>query len=636
MTGGAAVWILSAAGIPLVAVLLFLALEWWLLDCPRPVRHGITAAIFTAGFILGVDGFARLGAGLRSEATLQNIANAVHSTLQLSVLSLDAAATPGWRLGLARVLMPLATAQLILATLLTRARQALLRARLLVKLPDSPDVIVLGSGDTAFRIACLYEHLLRPTGARGAASAERAPAKILGVDSSLTTPSASAFQDRFWLLQAALESEDIVASLRLSRRRGVVIGSGDERTDIALLARAFAPANARSPASPAARAPAVVVGIDSDVLPRACQFDPRLSDAYARGAIQFIHPARLDARQLFRDHAPHALSPERFRAGRRNQCHVVLFATAPSVDAFVAQAVRALVYDPNEPLRITLLVEEADATSRRLWARFPALSQASDAWPAALYREQLPLARLRLFESRPERIDAHAVHREHAAQPVDVIYVLGRDDTETCLMASEAFKVAATLPAPGPAVVVGLHDLRASERLAEAPLAVERRFFRLGTWAASDAATSELAALLPDTSARSGGADEAAERLWREYGPDPNAPTWQRTAHHVKWWNRFAADHARVKLALLGLSPSAKEEDIRRALAAPPALDWLTRLEHRRYVCERLIDGWLAVDGTKANQYLLNPTLVAFHALPAHEKAKDQRIVADLVHTLET
>ena len=635
---GAPLTILAVVGACQIAVLVFWALLWWLLDCPERLRGGITASLFLIGFSFAVWGFVeKFESGYGPPAApAQIFADAVHSSLQLIAFGIEAKESRGWRLGVARVLLPLATGQLFLAALMTRARQWTLRARLRVR---RPDVMVLGCGETGFRIARLFENLIDPRagtgGGRGAAArrdrpSSRARRRILGVDGSLTDADALAFQNRFWLLQAPLESDETIRALRLDGGSGVVVCTGDQRRDFAIL-KQIKKAVAASSAMPP-----IVVSIDSDNLPRICQVDPALGAAYTKGDIQFIHPARLDARLLFQKHPPHSFAPGRFRVGERNRCHVALFAAPGTVDALASQAVRALVYDPVEPMRLTALVEDTEATLRGFFARFPALTQSEEAWKERAYGKQLPLARIAFVESRTDRIEPRVLRREHEAQTIDVVYVMGRDDAETCLMATEAFKVVSTIDEPRPGVVVCLRDLAMGNELAESALHVEQRFFRLASWAEPEAATSELAALVSrERGPRASASDTTAERLWRLYGPDPDAETWPKTHYDTKWWNRLAADHADLKLALLGLDLTAKAAALRPFLEDPPTRRWLARLEHRRYVCERMTDGWISCPEKKLNRYRLNHTLVPFDELDPDEQAKDERIVGDLAKLLE-
>ena len=611
-------------GVLAVVALLALGLWWWLLVGSKNARRWITGTLFVVGFGCAVSGFvAKYEAQGTFDSPAQLFADAVQSSVQLAAFGVDSKESHGWRLGIARVLIPLATAQLILAAWLTRARQWFLRGHHIAR---RSDVVILGCGETGLRIATLIEQLMGRGGSSGGQTSRRGRRRILGVDASLTTPEARAFQEKFWLLEAPLDGAEALSSLPLDARRGVVICTGDERRDVALLKRVVEVVK---------RPVAVVVSVDSDTIPRLCQVDPDLSGPYGAGTIQFVHPARLDARLLFQKHPPHVVSAASLRVGGPNRCHIAIVA-ADGVEALVAQAVRALVYDPAEPLRSTVLVPEAESTARRFFSRFPALTQTAAVWTDGAYGKQLPLAHIAFFESSVERIEAHVLRREHELHSIHVVYVVGRDDAETCLMAAETLKVVSTIPAPRPRVVVCLRNGTMGQRLLEPRLEVECVFFQLGAWAAPDAATSELAALLPDSPDRSGsGADTDAERLWRAYGISPGE-TWATTQYEAKWWNRLAADHAELKLALLGLTRETAAPELRERLARADARSWLARLEHRRYVCERMTDGWLLRGEPKVNEFRINPTFVPFDELRPVDREKDLRVVDDLVNRLDS
>lgn len=55
-------------------------------------------------------------------------------------------------------------------------------------------------------------------------------------------------------------------------------------------------------------------------------------------------------------------------------------------------------------------------------------------------------------------------------------------------------------------------------------------------------------------------------------------------------------------------------------------LQQLKELEHRRFVAERLVDGW--VYGSVTQKSLkINNTLIPYHQLPAGEKSKDEAMI---------
>ncbi|MFO1298949.1 MAG: hypothetical protein U1F17_00855 [Burkholderiaceae bacterium] len=130
---------------------------------------------------------------------------------------------------------------------------------------------------------------------------------------------------------------------------------------------------------------------------------------------------------------------------------------------------------------------------------------------------------------------------------------------------------------------------------------------------------------------------------------------WAAETDEFRWSSRAAADHAGVKLALLGVSSETARLDdadpgtqplLSAMLADETTLQRLMRIEHRRFVAERLLEGWLPLpaassrtadnpgglpyDGeglTQKTLLRLNRTLVAFDALTDAQKQFDRRII---------
>ncbi|MBU1360823.1 MAG: hypothetical protein KJ901_18960, partial [Gammaproteobacteria bacterium] len=149
-------------------------------------------------------------------------------------------------------------------------------------------------------------------------------------------------------------------------------------------------------------------------------------------------------------------------------------------------------------------------------------------------------------------------------------------------------------------------------------------------------------------------ADARARRVNNAHQGQP----WDALSDRFRWSSRLAADHMDVKLALLGLSPH--DSDLPRALRARMQSDesmrWLTRLEHRRFVVERLIEGWLLLDRPSGHphdapsgmryagqdgewtqkRFLdLNDTLVPFDELPEETADIDRSIVEAMIECFE-
>jgi hypothetical protein len=119
--------------------------------------------------------------------------------------------------------------------------------------------------------------------------------------------------------------------------------------------------------------------------------------------------------------------------------------------------------------------------------------------------------------------------------------------------------------------------------------------------------------------------DGFAQYVYGDYRRNHGGGPWDECAEQERWFNRYAADHAQIKRDLL---VRAGERAPIELAAIDRYAEPLSRLEHRRYVVERMLDGWLRRSvWPKINRYHLNPTLAPFDDLPPEEQKKDMSIV---------
>jgi hypothetical protein len=635
-----------AASTVLATVVLGVFLAFWA-SRPTGQRELITAAMFLVGMAIATFGFwSETGpmtstpslvvldqSAIEPPSELQRLSDAFHSSLQLLVLNVDAEHSRGPWLGIARILLPLAAAQVLLLVIVARTGQTLLRIRM--ALPWwSFDIVVLGCGETGLRIAEWYA---REPGAR--LTPWRCLWKrlaVVGVDQDLTHPRAVRFQRRFATIHGSLESNETLRALHIGRRALVVICTGSDARDWELTRRML---ERRPPGD--LPGPRFVLSVESSAVARASFFDPVLRPWYDTGRLDFLNAAHATARLLLLKYPPHELHPVRFRAGGSEPCHIAIFGNGPLLFELIAQAARALVYCIDKATRITVLTPDANSLALEFYARFPSLSPDAAASGDPAYGTRLPIARVRFIDSSVEQVRLHALREADTECRVDAIYTVGKHGSLANLAAAEAIKASAVL-ASLPPVVVCTHEY-AQETWTDPPgRGIRVLVYDLGPWLPPNGVPDRLEADVPGPDDYG---DAIAKRLWWRYEhanvePKPfneqeAEAAWPRVPHLEKWWNRHAADHAFIKLRLLGLSGAPDEDAVREAVAAH--YDWLVRLEHRRFVCERMTDGWICAPEPRLRQYQLNHTISPFKTLSDPDMQRDGRVVdvvADAIDVL--
>jgi hypothetical protein len=112
-------------------------------------------------------------------------------------------------------------------------------------------------------------------------------------------------------------------------------------------------------------------------------------------------------------------------------------------------------------------------------------------------------------------------------------------------------------------------------------------------------------------------------------GAPEYAAAWDKLPENAREANRAAADHAPILFAAAGLRVGAGE-----ALALDDAaVERLARIEHRRWMAERILRGWRHAPA-RDNARQLHPSLVAYDDLPEAEREKDRRQVRGLAKLL--
>ena len=116
---------------------------------------------------------------------------------------------------------------------------------------------------------------------------------------------------------------------------------------------------------------------------------------------------------------------------------------------------------------------------------------------------------------------------------------------------------------------------------------------------------------------------------------NPAIVPWDELPESVKESNRGQADDIGQKLKLVdcGLRQMTNW-DIEPFAFEPAEVETLARLEHERYVKERLGAGWSYKPGSKNLEAKTNPTLVPWAELSDAEKDKDRQVVMDLPYLL--
>jgi hypothetical protein len=342
--------------------------------------------------------------------------------------------------------------------------------------------------------------------------------------------------------------------------------------------------------------------------------------------------------------------PPRWRADASP--HIAIVGCSALSEALVLYIAQHCVYsdDPRKRVRIALIGREASVLMGNLVRRTPALQPGSD--DPALGR-LLPLVSLTAADCDSNNVDLDTWQRLQKDDPFDAIYVACTPDMDTLSAAMRITSLREVVPE-------GSRDQRivaCRQQIAGSAGALPERGAAdatAGRKTGADWFDVHHEVLAPDESYPGEKQDARAMLVRLAYRSKETlavltASDAARQARNdwltgrndaFRWSDRLAADHIDVKLEVKRRlqSSGVTPEKIMEALA---------RIEHRRFIAERLIDGWLplpvsrrgqgpsGLDEQKQKENLrVNCTLVPFDDLPPEERQKDERIASVMTEVL--
>ncbi len=597
-----------------------------------------------------------------------HVHDALFKTVQLFALAVSAEQLSHPATQLASLLAPAATAGTLWLAFFGRIRRRWRFFRLGWRPADD---LFLGCGDTAAAIA-----LHRPPGSR-----------IVGLDPVDDPPLRQALRiapmpaRRMQVFRGDAQSRDYLDAVNAAAARRVWILTGDDLRNLAIARRVLAlRARARVPGEAI-----IVAGLREATLARARHELWRPRPGIAR--VEYFDLPRLAARRLLLDHPPAYPRLEDPAAA----LHLCVVGDGDIAPALVVQAALHCVHDddPARCLRLTWIAPDATARLTALRRRHPALdpanAAATEATEAAHGRPGdpvlaplLPLAQITALDADPAQITPRQWIALQSGLAFSAVYLAAAHDLSTRSAALRLLAVQDVCAALGHAaarLTACLHEsatgARDDPRDPDGLPASIARFVPLAEcFAAGETYPGEqrdtlakivhLAYRVDDLDAV-----DAAQRAQAE-------ARWAGESDEFRWSSRAAADHIDVKLALLGLTRDTARLGpgdpgpgplLAERLAHAPTMQRLMRIEHRRFVAERLLEGWLPLpesgpppesepppedaplpaggpaapsglpyDGdaaaTQKSRLRLNRTLVAFEALTDAQKEFDRRIIA--------
>lgn len=558
---------------------------------------------------------------------------AIYRSIQLLVLeaNFDGLAGPlSWQLEMARFLLPLFTVMAVISLLLGyfKRQWLLLRSQFFY-----PDAIFLGIGRTARAIALSLPEKRRLLAVEASAHSEIAQQLMAA--------------HKLLLLEGDATDSRLLHRLPLFQSKDIYIFTGDDERDLSIALMLCQ--HMTSQAKPGQPLPKLIVDIDDSILLQTAQAEPFFTHYRELGGeILWFSARRQAARALLQQH-PVLNQPSR----AQQKVHVAVVGFGELAQDVIRQILRTSVYLNTNKLHISVFTTDSTA-----YQRF--VAQHAQLFAAVSTDNQtagtLPLAGISLVATVPAATQQQQVQHalEVTGQPFDIVYVhadsdynalfysqrmqqalvsLGQQARIVCMLTGSHFPSARDAEAftvKGGDAYQGICLFHSREVLVQSGEGYPGEYMdRLGL-TIHNAYKAIYREIKPGESRW----DNFAFHLSASY-PKSKIEWQTKLAPEFMWSSRFAGDHLPVKIRELGFelkdyiaaSGQQKTELHSQIVTAIEAnLQQLMELEHRRFVAERLVDGW--VYGAVTQKALkINNTLIPYHQLSEHEKSKDEAMI---------
>ena len=385
-------------------------------------------------------------------------------------------------------------------------------------------------------------------------------------------------------------------------------------------------------------------------------------DVYKRQAksmviLEMVSINRAVAREILRDHPPLLIKSQKVP-------HVLIVGDSELASSLALHVVQHCIYDEHEPVKITLASNNAQAMLKILRQKFIALDEInSDPTIQAL----LPLANFQTIDCDVDELSSSDWAKAQNGQNFNVVYVACEQDEQTLsatLRAAALREITPNVLEKSQPIYACFNRIEATSLQKYIKVKVEDELEVEGVYG-----IDIYNSIIKNNDSYYGESQDRRamfinafydSKLRLEEGQELNdafrlkrnieaSQLWEKQADKgaYRWSSRLSADHIQIKLESLKINdvncvPTIDDiEKISNKINKQRNLQKLNRLEHRRFVVERLLEGWLPIDEErvgpkgyskldKANQkkiLLVNHTLVPFDELDDSEAVKDSAIV---------
>lgn len=589
-------------------------------------RTLVVSILFLVSLSISLWGFHLSGKG---------ILDSLYGCLQLLVLEadFDDLKTPLlWQLEFARFILPLFTVLAIISFLTEYIARQVRFAKILL-FPRK--TIFFGAGKTA----------------RAIARSLTANQRIVVVDKTLVLEQLAELTSRHKVMHFRADCTDIsfIRKLSLNKAEDIYVFTGEDHRDLDV---ALMLAELLVQQKEYDNLPRLIIDIDDNELVQVAQYDARfIKYRQLGGALIWFSTQQQVARQLISKHPVLITSSK-----EKDPVHVALLGFCAQQQQVLRQIIRTSLYLKSKRLVITVLSTEV-AEFEKFMLKNPVL------YENANLGHKDDLAVIKHYVISPEVSCSMVLSQalsETSTKKFDCAYVHNDNDYK-CLYHSQ--KMLQSLAQLGLnirviALIKGSH--LENQTITESFVNNAKIYPNLTVCHAKDILLHQNEAYPGEYSDRLGlMVHTAYSALYRDLQVDENR--WDNFSIHLEqardgaklewltklssafmWSSRYAADHLSIKVRELGFElqdfyqTTGKEREVLINKFTDKVLKHIPdmmELEHRRFVAERLIDGW-RYSHSNNKTLSLNKTLIPYVELSEEELNKDEAMIRVLPYLI--
>lgn len=344
--------------------------------------------------------------------------------------------------------------------------------------------------------------------------------------------------------------------------------------------------------------------------------------------------------------------------------HILIVGTSDLAESLIIHAVQHCVYDEFECVEITLAGKGVTEKLSAMRQKFVGLCESSN-HPA--FKDLLPLAKFNVIDCDEDEISLDKWSEIQQHQSFNTIFVACKSDEETLTVATRiaALREVSIRYEELPQKIIACYWQWEFANKNDSPDFIARDLHNINVYDISfnhihsaidyvDVNAMFIRAIYDNYKkeeseikvlAKSANqiVDDELRKKWIDHSKDGWVSVFKDA---YRWSTRLGGDHISIKLDLLQRHAKCNQD-----LANNPALvekliseniDKLSRIEHKRFITERIIEGWLPLPsrykGSESNysdktyndqkaDLHVNTTLVPFDTLDEKERKKDWDII---------